>query len=300
MVDRQPAKSRWHLLRFVPTVIGAGILAMTQVGSKQAEANFCSYVAPTNDTCLHGLISVEIMQALAVMLVVGGIGWFLWSPVTNLVKNHWRFRAWRYRTRTRIRRVPMWPLVGVLVGGLLFVGCTAWVLFKISVANNDTQTALTRYVLPRHLSQQQMDIISTYLQQHQPFSVKLRTIAMNSEASGYGSDIQKALKSGGLIVDFEGYKNDIQQGIRIRSVVPQNYQHSHALPPHEILRKAFDAAGVKTHGSGSASGGSITEYSVELSIGSRRMDDSDIRARKRGEEEARNILAGGDTSYLGY
>ena len=42
----------------------------------------------------------------------------------------------------------LWPIIGMVVGGLLFIACAAWQLIANGKANAEIQETLSRYVLP--------------------------------------------------------------------------------------------------------------------------------------------------------
>jgi hypothetical protein len=94
----------------------------------------------------------------------------------------------------------MWPVVGLVAGTLLILGSLVWMYADSHSTMRDIQIALKRYVLPRHLTDQQSAAISQYLKQRQPFEAKVIAVKNNTEASRYAEDIRQALIKGGWTV----------------------------------------------------------------------------------------------------
>lgn len=136
-----------------------------------------------------------------------------------------------------------------------------------------------RYVLPRHLTDEQKTAISEYLSNHKPQSVKLRQPRNNEEASSYMADFQNALTVGGWTIQDIEIVDGLQEGIGINYVQPLSEAQQRSDPGHPmanvLLLEALKAANIQCNYSGGASGVGITERSLALSIGPRRMDDGD-------------------------
>lgn len=193
---------------------------------------------------------------------------------------------------SRFRGLPMLPILGMTIGGLLFIGCAIWVLAGLNGSNQDILRALNRYVLPRHLSEQQIATIADYLQKHPPQKVKFSIIRNNEEASSYRVDIQQALLKGGWeIIGFD-YPDFVQEGLSIHFQQTQASQQQQGTlknpKPDTILLDALRAAKVRIDGSGGGSGIDTKENVLTIRIGHRRMDDGDLvkpAARARVGEE---------------
>ena len=249
----------WRPSRFIPAFVGAGLLAMTQVGSSAAEANFCSYIPNASDTCLRG-IPPEVIEIGAAVLILSSFGWFLWSPINDLIKNPWRVMMWWRRARATIRKAQMWPIIGMIVGGLLFVGCAAWLFAKNSASVAEIQESLQRYVLPQHLTEKQMAIIGDYLRQCEPQTVKMAVLENSEEASQYRADIQQALTHGGWQVSAIQYSSDIREDVTTHFIQAQETRQRRHDPNHpkvdELFREATRRAGIQLQGH-SGSGGKM-------------------------------------------
>jgi hypothetical protein len=223
--------------------------------------------------------------------LVGGL-----SVVFLLLKRLCRVSTkWRRRVMTVIT---LWPMIGMVVGGLIFIGCVIWQLVDNRRSNAEIQETLSRYVLPRHLSEQQIITIGEYLSKYDPQQFKMIVIKHNEEASSYRADIQRALTLGGWELSTIDYSDDVREGIGLQFTETQESSQRRQDPKHpkplELLQRAFQQARVQLAGSGSGSGVSITANSMTISIGRRRMDDGDLIGKKQMQERARRILEGED------
>lgn len=279
----------------LPAFVGGIVFAMTQVGSKEAEANFCSWVPGAGDSCLRG-VPPEAIQIIAVLLVVGGISWFIWPPVRIFLKKSGSIEFWRFQTGAKIKRSQMWAIGGMIVGGLLFLGCLAYFLLQNSITQAEIQESLQRYVLPRHLSPEQINSIGEYLKSHEPQKVKFEVLKNSEEASQYRVDIQNALTIGGWQVDDISYSVDVREGLTTFFVQTDESRRQQSSPNNlkvdELFREAMRKAGILLAGSGGSGGPSIENTEFIIKIGPRRMDDADIQLRKRDVEHARKLLRG--------
>ena len=192
----------------------------------------------------------------------------------------------------------LWPMIGIVIGGLVLIACVVWQLAENRQTNAEIQETLSRYVLPRHLSEQQIDTIAGYLSKYDPQQFKMIVIKNNEEASSYRSDIQRALTAGGWELSTIDYSDDVREGISLQFTETQESSQRRPDPKHpkplEILQRAFQQARVQLAGTGSGSGVSITANSTTISIGRRRMDDGDLVGKKQMQERARRILQGED------
>jgi hypothetical protein len=116
---------------------------------------------------------------------------------------------WRCRLMSLLQ---MWPTIGMVVGGLLFIACVVWQLTENRRGNAEIQETLSRYVLPRHLTEQQIKIIGDYLSQYPPQQYKFVLVKNYEEVGAYRVDIQRALTLGGW--DVTGY--DYLDGDEVR------------------------------------------------------------------------------------
>lgn len=203
-----------------------------------------------------------------------------------------RVRSWKFLRRFRGKQ--MLPIIGIVVGGLLVIGCAVWLYVNSISRTQQIQDALKRYVLPRHLSEEQIAKIADYLSQHSPQRFKMLVVKRNEEASSLRADIQTALTRGGWTVIAIDSSDDVQEGISTN--FQQTQAHAQAPPdpknpkPDQLLLEAFKIARVRLSGSGGGSGIGVTEDILTISIGHRRMDDGDLTGRKQLQERLQRML----------
>jgi hypothetical protein len=156
------------------------------------------------------------------------------------------------------------------------------------------QTAMKRYVLPRHLTDSQISTIANYLSRHDPQQIKLVQLKNNEESSAYRADFQNALTKGGWTIVSVDVSDDLQEGVCTSFIQtmasaqqPRDPRHPNA---DELLREAFRQAHVQLNSTGGGSGQGITANSLTLTIGRRRVDDSDLRGREATMEMYRRLL----------
>lgn len=248
---------------------------------------------------LGAQVSGVVSAPLAVILWVGAGGWLLWSLWSKIRKRaigngpHQSRAAvvWRRRLAAFLH---MLPIIGIVVGGLLFTVSVAWVLADNRRANEETIQVLSRYVLPRHLSEEQIGTIGGYLSKYAPCEAKFVVVKNSEEASSYRSDIQRALQLGGWTITSIDYSDDIREGITTQFTQTIESSQARPDPKHpkvdELFRQALEQAHVQLTGTGANSGQGIKNNVFAINIGRRRMDDGDLVAKKREQERARRIL----------
>ena len=161
------------------------------------------------------------------------------------------------------------------------------------------QTTLRRYVLPRHLTDDQIATIANYLSAHDPQEIKLIVLQNYEEAGAYRVDIQKALAGGGWKISTIDYSNNLPEGLSINFTQTMESAQSAPDPKHpkadEMLQESFRRAHIQINQTGSGSGIGVLTNSLTLSIGHRRMDDEDLIVKKQNMEMLRKMVEqGGD------
>ena len=191
-------------------------------------------------------------------------------------------------------RLQMWLVVGSIAGLLLFCACIIWLILDLRSTNAEIQSALRRYVLPRHLTEQQIKIVSEYLLKYDPQEVKFIVTKDNEECSSYRADFQRALEQGGWKVTSIDYSNDVREGISTNFVQPEEKAQVRPDPKHPnpdiLFNDAFKQARVPIGARGSGSGIAITKVTFTVSIGRRRMDDGDLIGKRAMRERALRTL----------
>jgi hypothetical protein len=150
------------------------------------------------------------------------------------------------------------------------------------------QLVLRRFVLPRHLTERQKVEIAKYLRRYEPKSFRIGVAVNNSEADGYRVDIEDALVRGGWQAIGPA---PVRNNSGLVTFLQETDEHARIRDParpkaDEILRDAFASVGVRLDGNGRSSGPNVTDESLAINIGNRRMDD----AEESDLAEARAIL----------
>ncbi len=193
------------------------------------------------------------------------------------------------RTRTRqqnniegtllaaIERVISDPNARMKALFVLWIGMAVWLLtisIKVSALRDDVDC----FVMPRHLSSEQISKIAEYLSKNEPSEISLYQVEGDEEAGGYRGDFYMALKEGGwkiLAVHqvpeaqahsdmFLEYKEPLQ--------TPMPEEDPKHPRPHTLLGQALRHAGVMNGGAGGGASPAFTKYSLSLTIGHRRHD----------------------------
>jgi hypothetical protein len=142
------------------------------------------------------------------------------------------------------------------------------------------QKNMELYVLPRKLTAEQQEAIAQYLSAHEPYPVAMKIISRNEEARKYGEDLQQSLEKGGWPVADITYDDRVQEGLHIHTVEPlldpKPKNPFDRLKPKkkliDILREAFEQAGVTVNGTQERVGEDIKTTTVTISVGNRRRD----------------------------
>ncbi|MBZ9860729.1 hypothetical protein [Mesorhizobium sp. CA12] len=166
-----------------------------------------------------------------------------------------------------------------LQGSVFMVGLIAATLLLVRPLRNEMtgmRKAMDRYVMPRHLSQEQQTKIADLLSAHPPQEVILVQPHRCEEASSYRSDFHTALTKGGWKIKTVEISDDIGEGVTLHSRAPIVTGGDSDDKPLQILGDALRSAGVAITGTGSGRGQRDTEYLLYLKIGRRRMDDNDL------------------------
>lgn len=278
----------------VGTIAGLGTFFLTAAGrvsnvfgvlglpSEVVAALMLMSAAPTAVTVIALLIGL-----FCVGYLIRDSGWF--SRESSAISI-----AGRSRQAAILKGFLMWPSIGIIIGGMIFIVSVAWMLNDNRRAVHEISQVLSRYVLPRHLSEQQIKTISDYLSQHEPQKFKMAVTKNNGEANGYASDIRQALVNGGWELVSTDYNTEFTQaGIAAQFQESlESARHNdpkHPKPP-DLLNGAFKSARVTDLSIGRGSGSSITENSFIISIGNRRMDDGDLIGKRIMREQALRTL----------
>jgi hypothetical protein len=128
------------------------------------------------------------------------------------------------------------------------------------------QTAMKRYVLPRHLTDAQISTIANYLSQNEPQQIKMVQLKNNEESSAYRADFQNALTKGGWKIVAIDVSDDLPEGVCtnfIQTMAGAQRQPDPKRPNvNELLQAALRQAQVQLNQTGGGSGQGITADSL--------------------------------------
>lgn len=200
-------------------------------------------------------------------------------------------RRWQRRYKKFMHAL---PIIGLLVGGIVFLVSLIWVLIEHRRTNDEIAQTLSRYVLPRHLTEVQIAAVATYLSKFDPQEVELLVLRNSEEAGAYRADVQRALMQGGWSTTIK-YSDDVREGISTQFMRTRESFNARPDPKHPTAEQLFLEAvriaqiPISGNGSGTAAEGA-TANSFSIQIGRRRMDDGDLIWKKQQKERARSLL----------
>ena len=189
-------------------------------------------------------LTAELLAVLAVLTLLVSTGLWVWqiraqltAPLTYAAE----VLSWP-ETRATLRNASL--LVAILIP-------VEWFQVRPWYQNlRSVQTTLRRYVLPRHLTDDQIATIANYLSAHDPQEIKLIVLQNYEEAGALRMDIQKALAGGGWKISTIDYSNNLPEGLSINFT--QTIETRRVLPirniprPTKFIKKAFDAPTFKS------------------------------------------------------
>lgn len=211
------------------------------------------------------------------------------------------------------RKSNMWPIVLVWIGAALVLSGLTWAYLNYQSFQKETSSALRRYVLPRHLSDEQKAAIASYLLKFPPLkNVKIQvqrfvvsetirepgkdvmqrymTELPMDEPIGFANDIRDALIAGGWEPSFPTFADIPNLGVGVQYQPPPQPIDPKRTKPDTILLSALKAARVFVGSTGGAGSTPDREESVTITVGKRRMDDSEIKRSTYMRERAQQTL----------
>jgi hypothetical protein len=235
-------------------------------------------------------VPASLARAFAIAAIFGLLAcllWFIWSVRVQL-------RA----PLLFVRDVTYWPSTRSLLSQfcviLVVLICVEWLQLRPIYRDlRSLQTAMKRYVLPRHLTDAQISTIANYLSERDPQDIKIVQLKNNEESSAYRADFQNAFTKGGWKVAID-ISDDIPEGVCsnfMRTISNSQKQPNPKQPnAEELLIEAFRQARIQLNQRSGGSGQGISNDSLTLTIGRRRVDDSDIRGREATMEMYNRLL----------
>jgi hypothetical protein len=199
--------------------------------------------------------------ATGIFIILENFWWGLFEALFGLVGLVWLIRDHFFQT---ISVVPVrTPLLFFLsIGVSIFVGRSLSQIVAI-------QGAVTRYVLPRVLTDKQTDGLHEYLSKHESHAITVKVNPLDSEATQYASQIFNALKQTNWDVTFSTASadpNTLNNGLSIcvvgTNIGPPDHKHD----PQQLIQAAFRSANIEVNGAASIGAG---EYKLFILVGHR-------------------------------
>jgi hypothetical protein len=155
----------------------------------------------------------------------------------------------RDRVSKRPIRTPLFVFASALIS--IFIGHTISQVVT-------TQVAVTKYVLPRGVTEKQANDLRDYLSRREAHSVTVKVNPLDGEATEYAGQVFNALKNTEWAVEFStsnGEPFTLNSGLCIdeqgENAKPNDPKHD----PRELLQQAFRAANIEVNCSGGAAAG---------------------------------------------
>jgi hypothetical protein len=154
---------------------------------------------------------------------------------------------------------------------------------ELASLRNDQQSitqALDRFVLPRQLSERQMDSIGGYLKQFPSVVFSFDIAKGDEEAGQYAADLGRALEKGGWHLSAKDPYTYVEEPVYVGLSIGFRQAPGHAQMATDyrnpganlVLQEAFGLAGVIVDSSGSGTDSTTTEDEIRLTVGHRRRD----------------------------
>lgn len=262
-------------LEHVDFIVGWIVKAMLALGGGASITWLVSRVVELSD----GSKSALLLVSSAIVL------WVIWRIV--------KFFG------TRRRWLELMVVYLPILIGLAFCGWAYYIATTVNRVNVDSRRLkieMMRYVLPRHLTQRQIDSIGNYLSHQEKQQVVFNVINRDEEASSFRADLQQALAKGGWAVSDIKYSDDVQEGLglSIQGPLPRAQQNPfdvlHPKPtPVQVLADALKQADVQVQSMGSGGGINIAATTITISVGRRRRDRYAVTPQNFGQRPAPNM-----------
>jgi hypothetical protein len=131
-------------------------------------------------------------------------------------------------------------------------------IFQIASVRNDLDT----YAMPRKVTRQQANGLTSYLSTHGPYTVTVKADPSDREAFEYAAQLFNAIHQSGWIADLNSSNDDLKpgEGLNIYELgsnsKPNDPKHDSAA----TLRDAFQSSGILVNGGGSTGAGAYKLY----------------------------------------
>jgi hypothetical protein len=258
-----------------------------QNGLKQTNRNLCELWANLPLPEYKGCEFQNVLVIFWMVAAAAGTIWIIVALYRLFFRSVPQVLVDAMASVKKMRGQRMWPIVFIWIGALIFlIGLTS-AYSNYQNSQSEVLSALRRYVLPRHLSDEQKAAITGYVSKFPPVkNVKIQVQKEAgidrpmSEPSIYANDIREALTAGGWELTPITWGDNPWEGLSWQFMQPTESQrgtyNAQNPRPDQTLANAFKGAKVSVGGSGGGSSQEIKEDTLTIFIGRRRMDDGDI------------------------
>jgi hypothetical protein len=210
------------------------------------------------------------MFATGLFVIFQTLGWGLFYTIAGLlgmlilVRDRVSVDVLKVARVLSFPRVPIRTPVLVLASAVIsiFVGHTIAQIMAI-------QTAVTRYVLPRAVTEKQADALRDYLSHYEAHSVTVKADPLDGEAIQYAVQVYNAFRRTEWTVELstsDKGPNTLNAGLCIGEQGTNAKRNDPRHDPRDLLQQAFQAAHIEVDcGSGSSAG----EYKLFVLVGHR-------------------------------
>ncbi len=212
------------------------------------------------------------MFASGLFVVFQSFGWGLFEIVAGLFGLIVLIRDHLKRLAVNLPKVPnRLPRLSFQTAFLLFASAAISIFVGHTISQIMTiQTTVTQYVLPRSVSQKQVDSLRDFLSLHKPYSVTVRVNPLDGEAMEYAGQLFNALHGTEWTAEMNTSNqepNTLNPGLCIDEIGMNSrpkIDPTHS--PADLLQQGFRAANIEVNCGGGSSAG---EYKLFVVVGHR-------------------------------
>lgn len=235
--------------------------------------------SPVLATALQAILQKEHRKRLAPVLGVLGalllLASFYWPSLQLIIGDRLAASAASFASDFRVW-LSIVLIIWLYAAISLFIG-SRWQREMRQIIEKDIipfRLALERWVIPRRLTEQQINSIAQYLAKFRPSTVSFKTKKDDEEADFYRGDLHDALNRGGWKVLQRDYVTDVKEGLTIHVEDTPASAAAADDPrqpkPSHLLFAALKQAEVQVDGSSGSSGTNIFQDAITISVGTRK------------------------------
>ncbi len=259
-----------------------------QNGLNQTNRNLCEL---WENLPLPRYRACEFQNVLVIFWMVAALACAVWITIElyRLIRRS-KLRLLNGSLLTKMKNLGvghMWPIVFMWIGGLVFLTGLTLAYGNYQSSQIEVLSALRRYVLPRHLSEEQKAAITGHVSKFPPVkNVKIQVQKEPgidrpmSEPAIYANEIKEALTAGGWELAPITWGDNPWEGVAWQFMQPTESQRGtrnvQNPRPDQTLANALKIAKISVGSSGGGSSPEIKEDTLTIYVGRRRMDDGDI------------------------